>query len=69
MSEENEFREKLENLINQHSKENGSNTPDFILADYLQDCLTAFDKAVKSREKWYNREKLNVLKPENTIFY
>jgi len=43
------FREDLEVLINQNSKENGSDTPDFILADYLADCLDAFNKAVTRR--------------------
>lgn len=50
------FREELRDIINCHSKENGSNTPDFILAEYLTDCLEVFDKAVKRRTKWYNRE-------------
>lgn len=35
------------------SKENGSNTPDYILADFLEDCLAAFDKALKARNEWY----------------
>src|SRR5574343_713325 len=48
-----EFRAELESLINRHSKENGSNTPDFVLADYLADCLEAFDKAVTRRSEWY----------------
>jgi len=48
-----EFRGQLENLINAHSLENGSNTPDFILAEYLTDCLRAFDKASKRRTEWY----------------
>ncbi len=47
------FRKELENLINCHSKENGSDTPDFILARYMADCLDAFDKAVKTRTEWY----------------
>lgn len=49
------FREKIERAINQHSMENGSNTPDFILAKYLADCLAAFDKATNARERWYGR--------------
>ena len=49
------FREDLEVLINQNSKENGSDTPDFILADYLADCLDAFDKAVTRRTEWYGK--------------
>ena len=51
------FREDLEVLINQNSKERGSNTPDFILADYLADCLDSFDKAVTRRSKWYGENK------------
>lgn len=38
--------------------ENGSNTPDFILAQYLVNCLLSFNSAVQCREKWYGREKL-----------
>lgn len=50
-----ELRRKIEQAINSTSSENGSNTPDFILAEYLTDCLTAFDKATIAREKWYGR--------------
>jgi hypothetical protein len=50
-----EFRKSIEVLINSKSLENGSDTPDFILAEYLVDCLTAFDKAVNKREKWLNK--------------
>jgi hypothetical protein len=49
------FRDALRDLINGHSKENGSNTPDFILARYLDVCLQNFDLAVKERERWYGR--------------
>jgi len=48
-----EFRKELEALINRYSKENGSNTPDFILAEFLIGCLDTFDKAVSRRSKWY----------------
>lgn len=51
-----EFREELETLINKHSLENGSNTPDFILAEYLCQCLMVFDTTVLSRENWYGRK-------------
>ena len=47
------FEEELINLINKYSKENASNTPDFILADYLNGCLLAFNTATIAREKWY----------------
>ncbi len=49
------FRTDLEGAINRHSQENGCNTPDFILADYLANCLLAFDNAVNARERWYGR--------------
>jgi len=47
------FRNELEDLINSHSMENGSNTPDGILAQYLIDSLASFDKATKNRDSWY----------------
>lgn len=51
-----DFRDELREAINRHSQENGSNTPDIILADYLSACLLAFDAAVNAREKWYSRK-------------
>jgi len=52
---ESEFRKELAELINNYSKENGSDTPDFILARYLDNVLQNFDAAVKEREEWYGR--------------
>jgi hypothetical protein len=54
-SEPKMLREHIERGINRTSSEKGSNTPDFILAEYLVDCLAAFDKAVKQRAEWYGR--------------
>ena len=51
------FRNELERLINQFSKENGSDTPDFLLADYLCGCLLVYDQTVTAREEWYGRSK------------
>ncbi len=50
------LRKEIEQAINRVSAENGSNTPDFILADYLLGSLAIFDASVKAREKWYGRE-------------
>jgi len=50
------FRRDLESLINRHCLENGSDTPDFILAAYLRNCLDNFDMTVRAREKWYARQ-------------
>ena len=55
MRGEDEFRRGLETLLNVASRENGSNTPDFILAGYLMGCLEAFDAAVNWRETWSGR--------------
>lgn len=52
---ESEFKKELELLINKYSKENDSNTPDFILARYLNAVLDNFSAAVNEREQWYGR--------------
>ena len=49
------FRTQLERLINSCSMENGSNTPDFVLATFMAECLAAFDKATNRREEWCGR--------------
>jgi hypothetical protein len=43
----------LAHAINHSSGENGSDTPDFILARMLATLLDAFGVAVRAREKWY----------------
>lgn len=47
------FAEKLREVINCHCRENSSDTPDFILAEYLFRCLDAFDSATRERDKWH----------------
>ena len=49
------FQDALQNLINAHSMENGSDTPDFLLAEYLCDCLATYEVIIEKREKWYGR--------------
>lgn len=49
------LQQKLEVLLNEESRENQSNTPDFILAEYMMDCLKSFEKASVSRENWYGK--------------
>ena len=56
-----EFQVELAVLINKHSLENGSDTPDFILAKYLEDCLAAYNHALAVRETWYDRPLRGVL--------
>ena len=50
------FEKELERLINKYSMENGSDTPDFILAAYLKRCIENFNITVNRREKWYGRD-------------
>lgn len=50
-----DLADEIQNVLNRHSAENESNTPDFILAEYLTDCLAAYDKAVQRRAAWYGR--------------
>lgn len=47
-----EFVKELEQLINRHSMENDSNTPDFILAHYLAGCLRNFNEATRARHSY-----------------
>lgn len=46
----NNFRKELESLINKNSLENESDTPDYILSEFLIGCLNAFDAAVNKRK-------------------
>ncbi len=50
------FQEDIRSAINRASRENGSDTPDFILATYILRCLDVFNEAVRARENWYDRE-------------
>jgi hypothetical protein len=56
LNQNDNFRADLAAVINKHSRENGSSTPDFILADYLADCLRIWDQAVSARDRWHGRE-------------
>jgi len=51
------FEQDLEALLNKHSVENGSDTPDFILAAFLVGCLRAWNQGVSDREAWYSRQR------------
>jgi len=51
-----DFISELRDLLNKRSMENASNTPDFILAQYLTNCLRAWNQATQQRETWYGRD-------------
>lgn len=47
------FEDALRNLINNYCKENDSNTPDFILAKYVERQLDTLTTLILERDKWY----------------
>ena len=53
---EKDLEKELAGVLNRYSAENDSNTPDWILAQYLLACLAAFNGAVQQREGWYGRD-------------
>jgi len=46
---------ELSAVLNRYSVENKSDTPDFILATFLLDCLKAFEAATNTRTLWYRK--------------
>ena len=51
-----DLEKQLAQLLNRFSQENASNTPDFILAQYMLDCLKAFEVAARARDAWHVSE-------------
>lgn len=51
-----ELKLELRGILNKYNAENRSNTPDFVLAEFLLSCLDAFDKAVNARAMWRGEE-------------
>lgn len=50
------FEEELRILLNRRCAEASSNTPDFVLASYLFNCLEAFNDGVRMRDEFYGFE-------------
>ena len=50
------LQNELQTVLNYHSRESMSDTPDFILAQYIMDCLAAFERATQRRDAWYRDE-------------
>ena len=53
-TESESFNKQLSILLNKFSLENTSNTPDFMLAEYLIDCLVAYNKISVWNYKWHS---------------
>jgi hypothetical protein len=60
MTIESVFYDELRCLLNRCSMENGSNTPDFVLAEYLKRCLEAYNTAVTARDNWHQSKVIQV---------
>ena len=56
----NDFEKELQELLNRYSKENESNTPDYVLAHYIKYSLKAYNQAVNLREEYYGRKENNL---------
>lgn len=55
MTKPSAFEEELASVINRHCQEMPSDTPDYILAKFLRDCLEAWNAGMQAREGWYGR--------------
>lgn len=44
---------EISGILNRYGAEQESNTPDFVLANYLRACLAAFNEATRERDRWY----------------
>ena len=60
MPDESRFQKELAALLNSHSQENASNTPDFMLAQFLIACLKAWNETTIAREAWYGRAPVHI---------
>ena len=50
------FEEELTNLINRYSMGDKSDTPDFMLAEYLLGCLRVYELITNRRDNWNKLE-------------
>jgi hypothetical protein len=57
MTDEPNLHRELSALLNSYSVENRSDTPDFVLATFMLQCLSAFNVATRMRTNWYTADK------------
>ena len=51
-----EFVKELAAVINRYSMENRSNTPDYMLAEYMAGCLTVYENTISNRTEWFKKD-------------
>lgn len=54
--DERTFPQELKDIINKHSMDNGSNTPDYMLCSFLLNCLDNFNYITQQRSRWYQQK-------------
>lgn len=64
-----ELRNELKVLLNKHSRENASDTPDHILARYMESCLMAFEEATRARDKWWRFDPWRMVYERSGVVY
>lgn len=47
------FADELAALLNKYNKESASNTPDFILAEFIEASLSVWNQTCSRRDAWY----------------
>jgi len=62
--EQPDFERALTGLLNKYNRENASNTPDYILAQYLTNCLAAWNSATQQRDTHQGRNAQPTLPPQ-----
>lgn len=53
MATEKDLTTKISSLLNAASRENASDTPDFILAEFMVAALNSFEAATRARTLWH----------------
>jgi CheY-like chemotaxis protein len=57
--------EHIRESLNRASRENHSNTPDWILTDFLMGCLAAFELATQRRDNRFNDQQISAEFPKS----
>lgn len=50
------LKKEIAGLLNKYSQENRSNTPDYMLADFMLGCLNVYENTIRSRTEWFERK-------------
>lgn len=55
IKDKSEITTALSKLLNEHGIDSQTDTPDYILANYLVECLEAYVKAIDARRAWWGK--------------